>query len=116
MPVTSPALRLPMPTSTRVPTTARTICWQNALASLSHQFEVHVGLVAHRVERHHLAPRVDTRVGAAGAGEVDAVAEHLLQGTAQRAPHCRDGLLFGEAAEAAAVVRDGEAHAKRRPL
>ena len=45
-----------------------------------------VGARAH-VEAHHLSPRVHTGVGAAGAGELDRVAQDTLEGSAEDAGH-----------------------------
>ena len=57
-------------------------------------------------KRHDLAPGVHPGVGAAGDGQLDAGAEHPLDGGAQRAPDGDDAGVLGEAVEVGAVVGD----------
>src|SRR5207237_1288588 len=137
MPARSPARFLPLPMSTMVPTSERTIWWQKALASISHrstpspvsspraachrangwpQHAVHGTLEAGQVETellgveaHHLAPGVHAPVRPTRARELDGVAEHLADGSGEGAADGLDPLLSSEAVEASAVV--GQRHA-----
>ncbi len=68
--------------------------------------EVHVGS---GVEAHHLAPGVHTRIGTAGAGELDGVAKDELQGLAESPGHSGDVALEGKPPVGRPQVSDEQA-------